>query len=378
MASIILQNNINSKGESTLVIDCFGMGVWIGGLITYQAFRLISERGWPLSIITPGVNKNEIFEILEKLAPKFDNVILCGYPPFLKDIVDQAPANGVIWNKLKKIKIVFAAESFSENFREYIARQVGIKNIYTDMMNVYGTADLGTMATETPVSIFLRKMALKTPQLFAQMFPGTNLQPTLAQFNPFFVNFDSQNGLVFCTGNSGLPLLRYHVGDNGGIIEYDKAVAMCKQFGIDIEKEAVKLGFDKTIVEMPLVYVYERADLSTKLYGAIIYPQHVKMGIPHPGLEKYLTHKFTMQTKSDRQHNQFLEIHLELRPGVRSGQNLKRRATELISQALLKNNAEHYNNASFMGKKVTPKITLWPHEHPTHFGSGGKQRWVKN
>ena len=27
--------------------------------------------------------------------------------------------------------------------------------------------------------------------------------------------------------------------------------------------------------------------------------------------------------------------------------------------------------------KVTPKITFWPYQHPLHFKSGGKQKWVK-
>src|SRR3989338_3580148 len=53
------------KEEPVLVIVCFGMGVWIGGLITYQAFRLLQERGYNTYMITPGINKNEIFSALK-------------------------------------------------------------------------------------------------------------------------------------------------------------------------------------------------------------------------------------------------------------------------------------------------------------------------
>ncbi|MEN9582763.1 MAG: hypothetical protein RL641_717, partial [Candidatus Parcubacteria bacterium] len=35
--------------EPTLVLVCFGMGVWIGGLITYQAFEMMSrENNYPI------------------------------------------------------------------------------------------------------------------------------------------------------------------------------------------------------------------------------------------------------------------------------------------------------------------------------------------
>ena len=45
--------------------DCFGMGAWVGGLITYQALRHIAEQyNYPLSLFTPGPNKKEIFEAL--------------------------------------------------------------------------------------------------------------------------------------------------------------------------------------------------------------------------------------------------------------------------------------------------------------------------
>src|SRR6266853_359753 len=87
---MFLKNSQLDVNKSTLVLICFGMGVWIGGLITYQAFKSISVRGYPMTILTPGVNKREIFEALKTIAPKYDQIILCGYPPFMKDIVDEA------------------------------------------------------------------------------------------------------------------------------------------------------------------------------------------------------------------------------------------------------------------------------------------------
>jgi len=63
------------KEEPVLVIICFGMGVWIGGLITYQACRLLQERGYNISLITPGINKEEIFKSLKNLGSEYKNLL---------------------------------------------------------------------------------------------------------------------------------------------------------------------------------------------------------------------------------------------------------------------------------------------------------------
>ncbi len=118
-----------TKNRSTLVIDCFGMGVWIGGLITYQAFKYIGERGYPITVITPGINKREVFQALRNIGDKFDSIILCGYPPFIKDIIDDGKENNITWSKYS-LKIIFAAESFSETFRDYIVKEELIYKIY--------------------------------------------------------------------------------------------------------------------------------------------------------------------------------------------------------------------------------------------------------
>src|SRR3989344_6378925 len=73
---LFLQNAGITRDESTLVIICFGMGVWIGGIITYEALHAISLRGYPITILTPGVNKKEIFSAIKNLGKKFDKIIL--------------------------------------------------------------------------------------------------------------------------------------------------------------------------------------------------------------------------------------------------------------------------------------------------------------
>jgi phenylacetate-CoA ligase len=379
-SSVYHQMFIQSSGidpkKSTLVIVCFGMGVWIGGVITYQAFKSISERGYPMTIITPGVNKNEIFEALKNVAPKYDQVILCGYPPFMKDVVDEAKDNGVNWKKLN-VKMTFAAEAFSEKFRDYIMKKVGMKNPYLDTMSVYGSADLGTMAEETPICILIRRLALKNKNIYKKLFNEATRLPTLAQYVPDFTQFEEKGGRVFVSGDNVLPLIRYEIGDNGGVHYFKNVEKIFSEEGVDLRAEAKKAGIEHTVAELPFVYVYERTDLSTKLYGAIIYPEYVKHGLQHPNLEKYLTGKFTMFTKHDEKQDEYLEINIELKLGTTESDWLKKEVARLINTSLLEKSAEHKNNAHMMPGKVEPEVVFWPHAHPVHFQIGIKQKWVK-
>ena len=151
-----LSNSSYGYKNPTLVIIGFGMGVWIGGLITYKAFEIAGKNGrFPLSIITPGINKNEIFNALKNLSPYYSQTILVGYPPFVKDIIDETGAQKINLKKLN-IRILTAAEAYSEKFREYISEKAGVKNLLTDTANIYGTADIGAMAWETPMSILIQ------------------------------------------------------------------------------------------------------------------------------------------------------------------------------------------------------------------------------
>jgi phenylacetate-CoA ligase len=152
---------------------------------------------------------------------------------------------------------------------------------------------------------------------------------------------------------------------------------MFAEEGIDLRAEVRKVGIADTIAELPFVYIYERTDLSTKLYGAIIYPEYIKHGLQHDDLEDYVTGKFTMFTKHDNNQNEFLEINVELKKGVTASPPLQKIVAERIHTALTTQSAEHANNFSMLKDKVKPRLVFWPHEHPIHFSLGAKQKWVK-
>jgi phenylacetate-CoA ligase len=372
---MFLRNSLLPADRSTLIMVCFGMGVWIGGLITYQAFKTISARSYRLAILTPGVNKKEIFEALKNIAPQYDQIVLCGYPPFIKDVVDEAGSHGVDWKKMK-IKLIFAAEAFSEKFRDHLAESVGIKNAYRDTMNIYGSADLGTMAVETPVSILVRRLALASGALYKKLFKEAGRLPTLAQFHPAFVNFEEDGGRVYCTSDNILPLVKYDIGDNGGVIDFDEVERIFSEQGMNLKDEVRRAGLADTLAELPFVYVYERSDLSVKLYGVIVYPEHVKAGLLDCHFSRFITGKFAMSVRHDNNQDEYLEINVELTRGQGAPERLAEEISKSVLESLTDKSAEYKNNVDAFAGKVQPRIVLWPYEDPAHFSVGAKQKWV--
>ncbi len=371
-------NKYFKKNQPILVIIGFGMGVWIGGLITYKAFEIVAHRlNFPLSIITPGINKQEIFKALKNLAPYYKQVILIGYPPFIKDVIDEAQKEGIDFKKIN-LRLIFAAEAFTEEFRDYLINKTNIKNRYLDTMNIYGTADIGAMAFETPLSILIRTLASKNKNLFNDIFGRINKTPTLAQYNPLFIGFETENGDIILTGNNAIPLIRYKVGDHGGVYSYDEMIEILNRYGIDIFLEAKKADIAHTLNEFPFVFVFERDDFSTTLYGLQVYPETIREVLIKSPFNDYLTGKFTMLTKFNQKQDQYLEINIELKKNIQSLPYLqKKHLLKRIVQNLREKNSEYRELFNHLKNRALPKLVFWPYEHPEFFRPGIKQKWVK-
>jgi len=362
--------------KPTLVIVGFGMGVWIGGLITYKAFELAAKRGNSVAIITPGINKQEIFNALKNLAPKFHQTILAGYPPFVKDIIDEAADQHIDLKKLR-LRLLFAAESFPENFRDYLYEKLGKQNnLYRDTMNIYGTADIGAMAFETPLAIFLRRLALQHSNLFSEIFSRVNKTPTLAQYFPQFMHFETEHDEIILTGDNTIPLIRYAVGDHGGVHTFTSISEIIRSLNIHLPNEIKKEGLTPFANHLPYVYVYERNDFSISLYGLQIYPETIREVLMENFSTRFLTGKFSMISKFDAQQNQYFEINIETKQDGTINKSLRKLLMNKIIENLLKKNSEYRELYRHLKERALPKLVFLQKEHPKYFKAGAKQKWV--
>ena len=376
VAEIFLRNQFDIQKKSSLILIGFGLGIWIGGIFTYKCFNKVAQKGYKMALVPAGSIPDTYLKSIKKFGHLYDQIILTGYPPFVKDIVDQGAEYDIDWSKYH-VKVMTAAENFSEQYRDYLANKLHIKNIYRDIVNVYGTVELGTMAHETAFTTLIKRLALNKKELYEDLFLSDKQVPTLAQYYPHMVWLEETQGEVVGTGvGSMIPLVRYRFLDRGGVYSYESMLDIMKRHGIDIMKEVKKVEIADTIMKLPFVYVYDRIDNSVVLRGANIYAQNIRDALTQEAISKYLTGKFSMLKKNDRSENPYLEVNVELKKGRTPSVQIKKEIEMHLVVGLRKVNSEYNYLYGADSESVIPKIVLWHYGDPTHF-AGGKQRWVK-
>lgn len=368
----VFRDSFKAHQRSTLAVVCFALGNWVGGLFTASCCWHLARKGYRLMVATPGNNKDEIFRIIRTLAPEFEQTVLLGYPPFVKDVIDAGIAEGIDWARCN-LKMVFAGEVFSEEWRAALIERAGSHAPCFDTASLYGTADGGVLGNETPFSIAARQFLAAHPAAARALF-GESRLPTLVQYDPCSRYFEAYENTLVVSGASGVPLVRYHIADKGGILPF----AGFRQFLADWgAPDLATLGLPDDVVvrPLPLVYVFGRADFTVSFYGANIYPENVTVGLEQPELMDTLTGKFVLEVQEDADGDRLLAIAVELKPGLAGGRGLALRVAESIRQQLLRLNSEfsHY----VPPEKLMPRVSLFPFGDVHYFPPGVKHRYTR-
>ena len=176
----VLHDSFRADQRRTLAVICFSLGTWVGGMFTAACCRHVASKGYPITVVTPGNNREEIFRVVQDLAPLFDQTVLLGYPPVLKDVIDTGQATRKVPWPEYKIKLVMAGEVFSEEWRSLVTERLGSEDICFDSASLYGTADAGVLGNETALSICIRRYLANHPEAARELF-GESRLPTLVQ-----------------------------------------------------------------------------------------------------------------------------------------------------------------------------------------------------
>ncbi|NRQ33472.1 phenylacetate--CoA ligase family protein [Nonomuraea sp. NN258] len=357
----VFRDTFAARERRTLAVVCFALGTWVGGLFTINCCRHLAERGYPITVVAPGSDRAEILRVLPELAPHFDQVVLLGYPPFLKNLIDTAGLPWESWN----LKLVTAGEVFSEEWRTLVARTAGMADPVRGIASLYGTADAGVLGNETPLSVEIRRFLAARPGTARELF-GESRLPTLVQYDPDVRFFEQHQGTLLFTGDNGIPLIRYHIADEGGLFPYE-----------DLLDHVRKRGFEPAAPgpRLPFVYVFGRAHFTVSYYGANVYPENIAVGLEQPEVSELVTGKFVMETVEDAQRDRHLTITVELRPGEKPAEETARAVGESILTHLLRLNSEfaHYVPAA----QQAPFIRLREAGDPDYFPPGGKHRYTR-
>ena len=348
----LLDKTFATKSKETLCINAFAMGTWIAGTYMNSAMWRLADLGHKIVIITPGITKEEIVRELEVLGSRFQQILIMGYPPFVKDVVDYAKTRNIKLARLE-IKCLLAGENFSEQWRDYILTRIGKKNQPESILGMYGTADAGIIGTESPLSIFIRRTAAKDRRLYESFFGSDTILPTLVQYNPNLRYVEEVDGKIIFSADNSLPLIRYEILDEGRVFTPKMVFESLYQFGINIPPKL------KSCSSSPYIALFGRQDVAATFYALNIYPENIKYGLEISALQKIVTGKFVVRADfDDTTQTQVLNLSVELQSGVKSDQKIERKVFKAVVDSLVQNNSEYSKLYQEIGKKAEPVIHL--------------------
>ncbi|MFM8333690.1 MAG: phenylacetate--CoA ligase family protein [Candidatus Methylumidiphilus sp.] len=368
----VFRHGFRADERDTLAVVCFPLGNWVGGIFTASCCWHLAHKGYPLTVATPGNKPDEILRVVREMSPHYQQTVLLGYPPFVKDVIDTGRAQGLDWGAYA-IKLVFAGEGFSEEWRSLMMERVGSSSPCQDSASLYGTADGGVLGNETPLSIAIRRFLASAPAAARQLF-GESRLPTLLQYDAMSRFFELIDGATLAvTGDNGVPLIRYHITDQGGLMGHDDLLGFLRDWGVlALEDYGLEGG---VTCPLPFVWVFGRADFTVSFYGANVYPENVVVGLEQSELKGWVTGKFVMDVRRQGDGPETLHVAVELLPAVDADGGAEAVVARSILAHLVRLNSEFANYVPAAAQM--PHVELLPFGDPEHFPQGVKHRYTR-
>jgi phenylacetate-CoA ligase len=359
----VFRDSFRAGSRSTLAVICFALGSWVGGMYTAACCRHLAAKGYPITVVTPGNDVAEILRVVGELAPYYDQTVLAGYPPFVKNVVDAGLARGVDWSAYH-IKLVLAGEVFSEEWRDLMGRRAGLLSPLSDSASLYGTADAGVLGTETPMSVSIRRFLAQEPRALRELVGSARL-PTLVQYDPMARYFQTYERTLLFTADGATPMVRYHIADEGGLVGYDELLSFCRDRGHDPVAEGPRL---------PFVYVFGRSLFTVSYFGANVYPENVTVALERPEVSDWVTGKFVLTVAEDADRDRVLRVVVELLAGEDDSPARRELLAHAVRAELRRLNSEfaHYVPEAAQA----PQVELRPAGDPEYFPPGVKHRYT--
>jgi phenylacetate-CoA ligase len=333
---------LNDK-QRTLVVVSFSMGVWVVGTYTLMAFEKIAEYNPSISLMSPGIEINDICSILSEVAPHFENVVLVGYPGFLDLLFDQIESRRI--RIPPKLFLFTSGDKSTEEWRDRIVAQLRLSGP-DSVINIYGSSDGGILGFESPLTIAIRRQSRDDTALRQALFPASQAaMPGLFQFDPAFIEFERVNGELIFSADLDLPLIRYNIHDIGHLFTLKEMRMLIK----DIEPKL----FERW--PFPFVTVAGRTDVAVVFFGLNIYPENIMVGINDSVVRPFLSGSFlavTDDTADDGKER--LKLSLELAPGQElPPDDQQSLICERIQWHLISSNIEYRKLCSTFDKRLT-------------------------
>jgi phenylacetate-CoA ligase len=271
-----------------ITINAFSMGAWATGINMGVAL----ERNGVVKNTGPDLDK--ILNTLEFLGPH-RRYLMCGYPPFLKHVIDTARERGFPLGDFSLMALV-GGEGMSEGLRDYLSPT------FSPVYSGFGATDLEIgIAGETPLSVAIRRAARAEEELRHVVFGADSRLPMLFQYNPLNhqIVVNAEGELVFTIARPRVlsPRILYNIRDEGGVATFLEMEERLRAAGTSVEK--ILGPAHRKPIRLPFVWVYGRKDSTVSVMGANIYPEDVEQALYDEPELAARTHSFCLSLRED-------------------------------------------------------------------------------
>lgn len=367
---LMFRRSFQLHEKNTLLIMAFALGTWTAGTATLDAAISLADQGYPLAIISPGIDKPNIIRAAQELGPLYEQTIICCYPPFGKDLIDEGEAAGVDWKKLN-VKFLWGGEGVTEPWREYVLEKVGQTNPLLNTFNFFGSADGVDVGFETPSAIALKRVAYHDPELSKELFQTERL-PWVYQYNPLSKYIEEVDNELVLTGRAAMPLVRYNIHDQGGVLTHGEVDEFLSEKRVVLSDELSQHDAVDLDISLPFVYLFGRPHNNATLYGVNIYPENIKSVLEDVELRDQFSGRFKMSTEHTEDMDQYLLLRFELGKHSQATAELEDRVRELIKIKVAAMNSEYRTLLATINERAVPRIELLPFGDPLFIPGGIK------
>ncbi|MBI2108694.1 MAG: phenylacetate--CoA ligase family protein [Parcubacteria group bacterium] len=336
-----------------ITINAFSMGSWATGL----NMGLALQKNGLVKNVGPDIEK--ILHTLQFFGPSY-SYLICGYPPFLKYLIDEAGARKFPLSEYELLGLV-GGEGMSEGLRDYLLAR--FKKVYSG----YGATDLEIgIAGESPISVAIRREARNNTALRHALFGEDSRLPMLFHYNPMMhhIEVNANKELIFTITRLNVlsPRVRYNIHDEGGVMDFGTMVSKCRDQGLDL---AEKFGSEYAAMpRLPFMWIYGRKDSTISVMGANIYPEDIEQCLyAEPALAK-ITRSFCIGLHEEQNQEVRPSFSFEI-VGSDITEKLKEEFQQKILRHLIALNKDFKEAWHEHKATLIPTINLWPeHEGP--------------
>jgi phenylacetate-coenzyme A ligase PaaK-like adenylate-forming protein len=344
--------------DPLVTLNAFSMGAWAAGM----NMSLGMTRHGIVKSIGPDVDK--LLSTLTYLGPSY-RFLISGYPPFLKHLLDEGVRRGFPWADYE-IHGLVGGEGMTEELRDVLLER--FRSVYSG----YGATDIEIgMAAESPVSVAIRRLARRRPDVREALFGSDPRLPMVFQYNPLIHFLETNDGgEVICTVSRLdllAPRIRYNVHDEGGVIEFARVRDVLRRSGFDIETlgSAPEAAGPRGVlpwsrpIPLPFLWVNGRRDATISVMGANIYPEDIETLVYRDAALVPRLHSFLLSVADDEHGGPRPMVALELADldGVDDG--WRSRMADQLRDGLTGLNIDYRSSIAEFPDAMQPIVTTY-------------------